>query len=260
MPAPAGSALLAPTMNWRAAIGGVVLLAAGGSLRAAEDLPAFFPGARILFQGDSITDGGRWQNSSDPNHVFGQCYAYLVAARVGAARPDLRLVFLNRGVSGNQVTDLLARWPQDTLALKPGVVSVLVGVNDVLLALQPHGRVSPAKFEADYDRLLADTVRALPGVKLVLGEPFIEPGARTNGDWAAAREDIRALQGVVARLGAKYHAPVVRYQEVFDEACRRAPVETWIWDGVHPTAAGHELMAEAWLRTVRAAWAGPPAR
>lgn len=245
-------------MKWRMAVGVLGLVTASGfPLRAAAaggDLPAFAPGTRILFQGDSITDGGRWRNSSDPNHLFGQGYPFLIAARLGALHPDRRLVFLNRGVSGDRVTDLLRRWPEDALALKPDVVSILVGVNDVLLALQNHTRVSPREFAADYDRLLAETVQALPGVKLVLGEPFIAPGARTNADWTAAQEDIRALQVVVAQLGAKYHAPVVPYQKVIDDACRRAPVDTWIWDGVHPTAAGHELMAQEWIRVVRDAW------
>ena len=240
------------------AVGVLGLVAAGGlplQAGAADgDLPGFVAGARILFQGDSITDGGRWRNSSDPNHVLGQGYPFLIAARLGALHPERRLVFLNRGVSGDRVADLLRRWPEDTLALKPDVVSILVGVNDVLLALQQHRRVSPAEFAADYDRLLAETVRALPGVKLVLGEPFIEPGARTSADWAAGQEDIRALQAVVAQLGAKYHAPVVHYQKIFDDACRRAPVGTWIWDGVHPTAAGHELMAEAWIEAAQDAW------
>ncbi len=221
---------------------------------ASDDRAIFRPGARILFQGDSITDGGRWRNSTDPNHLFGQDYAYLLAARFGARYPDRHLVFINRGVSGDRVEDLLRRWPQDTLALKPDVVSILVGVNDVLLALQNHRHVSPQHFRATYDRLLAETVRELPGVKLVLGEPFIEPGARTRGDWAEWKREIDALRQVVDELGAKYHAPVVPYQRVFDAACRRAPVDTWIWDGVHPTAAGHELMAREWVRVVRAAW------
>jgi len=245
-------------MKWQVAAGVLGLVAAGGLPLRADPPggagPGFAPGARILFQGDSITDGGRWRNSSDPNHVFGQGYPFLIAARLGALVPERRLVFLNRGVSGDRVTDLLRRWPEDTLALQPDVVSILVGVNDVLLALQQHTRVSPREFAADYDRLLAETVQARPGVKLVLGEPFIEPGARTNAAWAAALADTRALQAVVARLGAKYHAPVVPYQQVFDEACRRAPVDTWIWDGVHPTAAGHELMAQAWLEATRKAW------
>lgn len=246
-----------PTIVRLAARSAAALVLAGLLARGAEppaDAMVFHPGARILFQGDSITDGGRWRNSSDPNHFFGQCYAYLLAARFGAWYPNRHLTFFNRGISGNRIDDLLARWPRDTLALKPDLVSILVGVNDVLIPMQHHQRVSPSAFAASYDRLLAETVKALPGVKLVLGEPYIEPGPRTSGHWEAAQHDIHALQKIVFELGAKYHAPVVPYQRMFDAACRRAPVKTWVWDGVHPTAAGHELMADEWIRVVRATW------
>jgi phospholipase/lecithinase/hemolysin len=36
---------------------------------------------------------------------------------------------------------------------------------------------------------------------------------------------------------------------MFDEACSLAPAEYWIGDGVHPTVAGHKLIADAWMRT-----------
>jgi len=36
-------------------------------------------------------------------------------------------------------------------------------------------------------------------------------------------------------------------REVFDQALTRAPAEYWLWDGVHPTWAGHQVLADAWL-------------
>ena len=99
------------------------------ALHAAEPIAAFTPGARILFQGDSITDGNRGR-SADPNHILGHGYVFIIAAKYGAAFPDLKLDFLNRGVSGNTVLDLEKRWQKDTLDLKPDVLSILIGVND----------------------------------------------------------------------------------------------------------------------------------
>src|SRR5436190_18411808 len=96
-------------------------------LPAAEPMAAFTPGARILFQGDSITDGNRGR-SADPNHILGHGYAFIIAAKYGAAYADRNLTFLNRGVSGNKVTDLAKRWQKDTLELKPDVLSILIGV------------------------------------------------------------------------------------------------------------------------------------
>lgn len=210
-------------------------------LQALEPIAAFRPDARILFQGDSITDGNRGRNA-DPNHILGHGYVFLIAARQGAAFPEARLDFLNRGVSGNTVLDLEARWQQDTLDLKPDLLSILIGVND-------HGRGVPLdQYEQVYDRLLSAARAANPQLKLVLGEPFLKP---TGG---ALDEDIRKRQEIVARLATKYGAALVRYQHVFDEAVQRAPADYWIWDSVHPTYRGHQLMADEWERTVRAFW------
>lgn len=210
-----------------------------------EPLAAFTSGARILFQGDSITDGNRGR-SADPNHILGHGYVFLIAARYGAAFSELNLDFVNRGVSGNTVLDLQQRWQTDTLALKPDLLSVLIGVND-------DGKgVSVEQYERVYDELLSAARAANPQLKLVLGEPFVKPGEMSAS--------LRQRQQVVARLAGKYGAALVRYQPVFDAAARRAPADYWIWDHVHPTYRGHQLMADEWERTVRAFWPEAGAR
>lgn len=65
---------------------------------------------------------------------------------------------------------------------------------------------------------------------------------------------MKQFQAIVEKLGAKYHAPVIHYQQLFNDAVKRAPAEYWLADGVHPTNAGNQLMADAWVRTVNAAW------
>lgn len=218
--------------------------------------PLFVDGARVLFQGDSITDGGRGR-TADPNHIFGQDYAFLIAARHGADFPERSVTFMNRGVSGNTVSNLIARWQSDALDLKPDVLSILIGVNDVGHKLRTNQLFTIEEYEKTYDELLMETMAALPRVKLILGEPFIAPGKSTQDhlvEWRAAINDERS---VVEKLGKKYHAPVVHYQSLFDAACRRAPVDYWIWDGVHPTYAGHQLMADEWRRTYAAFYGSP---
>ena len=223
---------------------------------AAHPVPLFNPGARVLFQGDSVTDGGRGRNQ-DPNHILGHSYVFIIAARQGAAFPDLRLTFINRGVSGNRVSDLAARWQSDALELKPDVLSVLIGVNDVLLGFRDSKPVSIEMYEQAYDRLLAETVAAMPRVKLMLGEPFFLRGKRTDAQYAEWQVTMPQIRVVVEKLAVKYHAPVVHYQKIFDDACQRAPVEYWIWDGIHPTYAGHQLMADEWERVYREFYVAP---
>ena len=235
------------TMN-RCSIGNAVLmcsgLLAGAGLLAAEipEVPAFGANARILFQGDSITDGNRGR-SADPNHILGHGYCFTIAAKYGAQFPERKLDFMNRGVSGNTVSNLQARWQKDTLDLKPDVLSILIGINDA-------GKKVPLdQYEQAYDALLTETRAALPNVKFVLCEPFYLPkGGHRDGD--ARDQDVKKRQAIVARLAEKHHAALVRLQHVFDGACQRAPAEYWVWDGVHPTYSGHQLLADEWVKTV----------
>ena len=217
-----------------------MLLAPLAALRAVDPIAAFTPGARILFQGDSLTDGNRGR-SADPNHILGHGYAFIIAARHGAAFPEAKLDFLNRGVSGNTTLDLEKRWQKDTLDLKPDLLSILIGVND-------NGKNVPMEqFEQVYDKLLSDARAANPKLKLVLGEPFMKPAGKLN-------DAIRKRQEIVARLAQKHRAALVHFQRIFDDATKRAPADYWVWDNVHPTYRGHQLMADEWERVVREFW------
>ncbi|MFA9390427.1 MAG: SGNH/GDSL hydrolase family protein [Prolixibacteraceae bacterium] len=207
-------------------------------------------GVVILFQGDSITDGN-WGRNNDPNHRMGHGYAFSIASRVGADYPEKDYHFYNRGISGNKVIDLEKRWQTDTIDLKPDVLSILVGVNDaasVVTHWEPE--VPLGTFDEIYDSLLAQIMLLFPDVLLVLGEPFIAKGSRTIDNWDAYQTDVQQRQNIVRKLAQKYNAVFVGYQEVFDQAFEKASVEYWIWDGVHPTVAGHELMAREWLKQV----------
>lgn len=213
-------------------------------------VPVFTKGAKILFQGDSITDGNRGRDS-DPNHILGHGYAFIIAAKYGAAFPELNLAFMNRGVSGNKVTDLAARWQKDTLDLQPDILSILVGVND------SNNKLPLDQYEQSYDKLLADARAANPKLKLVLCESFVLPVGKKKDNYEAWRSDIQQRQDVVAKLAKKYSAALVDFQSVFDAAIKKAPANYWIWDGVHPTYSGHQLMADEWLRVVKEFWPKP---
>lgn len=226
-----------------------LLFASPAALAAlAEDEPpaVFRKGARILFQGDSITDGARGRGT-DPNHTLGHSYVFLIAAKFGASAPELGLDFLNRGVSGNTVLDLEKRWQNDTLDLQPELLSVLIGVND-------NKRVPFDEYERVYNKLITEAKAANPGVKLVLCEPFGLPVGARKATWEEWNDGLTKRRAIVAKLAKAHGAALVRFQRAFDEAARRAPAEHWIWDGVHPTYSGHQIMADEWVRTVRAFW------
>lgn len=213
---------------------------------AIEPVSIFAKDARILFQGDSITDGNRGR-SADPNHILGHGYVFIIAAQHGAAFPQQNLNFMNRGISGNKASELEKRWQKETIDLKPDVLSILVGINDAR-------SVPVEEYEKTYDKLLADARAANPKLRLVLCEPFLLPGEKKDAAMEARMLVVREQQAIVAKLAKKHDAALVLYQRMFEEACMKAPATYWIWDAVHPTYSGHQLMADQWLRSVREKW------
>ena len=209
------------------------------------------PNDRILFQGDSVTDTGREREVAGANAgpAMGRGYALFASAHLLAEQPGAGYQFLNRGISGNNVTELAARWQVDCLDLAPDVLSVLIGVNDSghaeLAASERH--VPHDAYEATYRRIIAAARQANPALRLVLCEPFaIKAGPVTDG-WIA---DVRRRGEIVRKLAAELDAVFVPFQQVFDEALELAGPEHWMPDGFHPTVAGHMRMARCWLEHV----------
>ncbi len=199
----------------------------------------------VLFQGDSITDGGRGR-SDDPNHVLGHSYPFLIASEAAARYPSRGWRFVNRGVSGDTVPNLAARWQEDALGHRPDVLSILVGVNDANAVVDGSSSDPGTAFAAAYRALLERTVSALPSAGLVLGEPFYLPTNPVEA-WTTA---VRIRAEIVRELADDFGATFVPYQAALDAAVTRAPVAHWVWDGIHPTYAGQRILADAWITAV----------
>jgi lysophospholipase L1-like esterase len=233
-------------------VAGIATLAVPEILSAAVNKPDELPDGvskTFLFQGDSITDGGRSYNK-DWNHVFGQGYAYLLTSRLNFDYPARDYNFFNRGISGNTVNDLAARWQKDTIEIKPDLLSILVGINDVFAVIVKGEKVTAADFERSYNALLDQTVKSLPGVELVICEPFILPVGMVKEKEAEWTSEVQKRQVIVRQLAQKYNAVYVPLQDAFTKALEKAPANHWIWDGIHPMPAGHELIARQWLKAV----------
>lgn len=213
-------------------------------------LPAFKKGSRLLFQGDSITDMKWGRNQKDRNHYLGHSYVYLIAARLGVDMPQMQLDFYNRGISGHKVSDLRKRWQKDAIAMKPELLSILIGTNDVGSGVQADA------FESDYRHILDASFKANPALRLVLMDPFILRSGRLKEEkaWSPRRTATDKLRVVVAQLAKDYNAVHIKTQDIFDVAAKAATPEQWIWDGIHPLPQGHELIARNWLEEVSARW------
>lgn len=201
----------------------------------------------FLFQGDSITDGNRTRND-DWNHVMGHGYQYIIAARLWYEFPDKRFLFFNRGISGNKVPDLADRWQKDAIDLKPNVLSILIGINDIIAFINGNKKFSAQQYEDAYSAVLQQTRQALPNVQLVLCQPFILAVGKVTEKWKEYSVEIEKRQEIVRRLSTDHDGILVDFQKSFNKAVLRGPAEYWIWDGLHPMPAGHELMAREWMQ------------
>jgi acyl-CoA thioesterase-1 len=203
----------------------------------------FGPGQRVLFIGDSITDAGRDRANPDD---LGHGYALIAAALFGARHPEVAARFVNRGIGGDRVRDLRARWAEDCLALAPDVVSVMIGINDTWQRFGGGETTSAEEYEHDYRDILT-SARQRSDARFVLIEPFLLP---VTDDQHAWRADLDPRIAVTRRLAAEFDAALVPADGLFARAAADAGPYTWCTDGVHLTPAGDALLARAWLRAV----------
>lgn len=201
--------------------------------------------ATVLFQGDSITDAGRSrENDSDLGHG----YAAMTAAWFSALYPESNVRFLNRGISGNRAKDLQARWQVDCLDLAPTWVSILIGINDTWRRYDSDDPTSAEAYEAAFRDILTQTRDRLDAQIIIL-EPFVLP---TPPDRATWRVDLDPKLAVARKLAREFNALFVPLDGPFAAAATQREMAFWLGDGVHPTPAGHALIAQAWLRAVEA--------
>lgn len=130
---------------------------------------------RLLFLGDSITDAGRDRSQAND---LGQGFALMTAAELGRRYPQLKLTYLNRGIGGDRIQQILDRLDKDCLALNPDVLIFMIGINDTW-----HNTDDPSIFgteaaaESFYEKyeLFLKTVKAAGVQRILLLEPFVLP-------------------------------------------------------------------------------------
>ncbi len=201
---------------------------------------------RILFQGDSITDGNRGRGE-DPNHIIGHSYPYPVAAYYGSTYPEKNFDFLSRGVSGDTIRNLYDRWQTDTLSLKPDILCVLIGVNDAVSRCSTEEENYIDVYESTYRSLLEQALRVNPEIKFVILEPFtLNTGNLEN--FTEVKKNVKAFAKASKDIADDFGAVFIPLQKIFDDALKKAPVSYWIWDSIHPTYNGHGLIAQAFIK------------
>ncbi len=193
----------------------------------------------ILFQGDSITDAGR---SRDNDNDRGTGYPTLVSAELGYKYPD-EYKFINKGISGNRIVDLYSRIKCDFINLKPDYLTILIGINDVWHEINDRNGVDNAKFFRVYCNLIEEIKAMLPDIEIFILEPFVLKASATEKKWGVFRRETEMRAESARAVAEKFGLTFIPLQDKFDEAEKKACASYWLGDGVHPTAAGHEIIA-----------------
>lgn len=202
---------------------------------------------KMLFTGDSITDAGRNRELTDIIWGMGSGYPLLVKAKLNHDCPG-QYQIINRGISGNRITDLYARIKDDLINLKPDILSILIGINDVWHEVAAQNGVDAEKFEKIYDMFLSEVKAALPNIKIIMLGAFVTKSSTTEENWNYFYTETKKRAESAKKLAEKHGAVYVPLQERFDEAVAKMPEPYWTLEGVHPTEAGHQLICNEWLK------------
>ncbi len=193
----------------------------------------------IVFQGDSITDAGR---NRDNDNERGIGYPTLVSAELGLKYPG-EFVFINEGISGNRIVDLYARIKRDIINRKPDYLTILIGINDVWHEINDRNGIENKKFFRIYCDLIEEIKAMLPDIQIFILEPFVLKASATEKSWGVFRRETEMRAESARAVAEKFGLTFIPLQDKFDEAEKKAEASYWLGDGVHPTAAGHEIIA-----------------
>lgn len=199
----------------------------------------------VLFQGDSITDNYR---SHQCDIALSSGYPTFITGKILAQNKAYQ--FLNRGISGNRIVDLLSRWKQDCINLNPDIISILIGVNDVWHELTNNSGTSNALFNEIYSILISETQLALPKTKIILMEPFVLHGYCTNNVWHSMSKNIYTRASTTRSIAEKYDCTFIPLQNMLDKASDHYGAAEISIDGIHPSCLGHYLIANQWISYV----------
>jgi len=202
---------------------------------------------KILFQGDSITDAFRKPEEINPAFQLGNGYVFLIAARLGLRHPERRFEFINRGISGHTVQDVEKRWHADSLDHQPDLLSLLIGVNNIIRRKNGSKDIPDADVLASYRWMLEQMRAQNPRIRFLLMEPFLLEVGDVTAAWKAA---LKPIQEGIAEIASEFDAPLLPLQSLFDKALTLAPAAYWAYDGIHATHAGFQLIADVWIETI----------
>ncbi len=206
----------------------------------------FKDGQTVLFQGDSITDCGR--NKEDFNSL-GEGYVNRIVQIYNQLFPNNNINFINRGISGNRITDVIARYDKDLKGINPDFISILIGINDVWRRYDQNDPTSVEKFVENYTTLLNNIKRDMPNTKIMIIEPFLLNSDRNK---ECFRDDLDPKITAIRKFAYKFADYYLPLDGIFAKYITQGFKEIDLSeDGVHPIAQGNGIIAYEYLKLLK---------
>ncbi|WP_265458123.1 SGNH/GDSL hydrolase family protein [Enterococcus sp. HY326] len=204
---------------------------------------------RIVFVGDSITDAGRDYGAAPAAwSSWGEGFVNLINAYTTGLHPEKELMIINQGISGNRITDLKERWAE-IMALQPDCLTIMIGVNDVWRqfdgTFMQQEQVKLDKFEKIYEELILESLEKR--IKLVLLSAFMVEANQED----PMKKMLMTYNQITEKLADKYGLSYVDLQVEMDRFTALQSSYVLSADRVHPSLAGHVIIAKAWLQAVK---------
>ena len=205
----------------------------------------FKDGETVLFYGDSVTDVGR---NRDDLYDLGGGYPCKIRKIYDILFPGNRVTFINKGISGNRTKDLAARLDADCLELKPDFVSILIGVNDAWRKYDSNDPTAPGAFEKNFRTVLERIRKELPAAKIMVIEPYV---LFSRPERVIFHEELDPFILIERRLAREYADYYLCLEGAFAKHIAEGATDSELSaDGVHPTDAGHSVIAYEFLKTL----------
>lgn len=197
---------------------------------------------KIVFFGDSITDCDR---ERDDEKSLGNGYVKILADKLRPIYPDTDIELINKGVSGNEVCDLLARVESDVIGLKPDAVVIMIGINNVIHKFKYGKELNLKQLERDLTQLI--TVLKEEEITVIFLEPFLLPAPDKRRMRKLFDDELKIIDRVASELADEF----VAFDEMFNGLAESIPYAEYSEDGVHPTHRGSRLIADTAIKAIR---------
>lgn len=206
----------------------------------------FKNGERIVFAGDSVTDCGRAYPLGEGQTGIGNGYVRIIKDILDAWYPDVDVRVTNAGISGNTSRDLLARFDNDVLSLKPDWVAICIGINDVwrqfTAPVSAERHVLPDEYRNNMEKILF-SLRNTVNKTFLFTPYYIEPNAEDP-----MRKRMDEYTEMCRDMAKKYDCILIDLQEMFDNYCKHHHSTYLAGDRVHPNSLGSMLIAKEFLK------------